>query len=232
MNNFPSPNSTHNQPKQTMTTSLNRFRILAALLAARFPSRRPVFANIAQGTHAGYLTVTAASAFGSKYLLAKADSTAGEIDVCGAGDCPVGVAGDEADEGDPLALKILGVNPQSVLVAASGTIPSESYLYTAANGEVQAEPTTAGTYYLVGRALTAATAAGDIIEAETCLPVKLIVLAKPSSTVAAINALTFSSTPTQAQVQALQTAVATLAGDFLAVTGAAASPALLKVLTS
>jgi hypothetical protein len=219
---------------------LSRFRTLAALLAARGSTRRsgalfarrPVFANIAQGTHAGYVTVTAASAFTSKYLLAMADSTPGEIDVCGAGNCPVGVATDEADVGDPVALKILGVSPQSVLVTANGAIAAESYLYAVANGEVQTEPTAAGTYYLIGRALTAATTAGDLIEAETCVPVKLIVLAKPASTVAAITALTFSSTPTQAQVQALQAAVASLAGDFLAVTGAAATPTLIKVLTS
>ncbi len=215
-----------------MTTTLLRFRAWCALLAARGPSLRPVFANVAQGTHAGYVTVTAASAFSGKYLLAKADATAGEVDPCGASNCPVGIATDEADEGDPLALKILGVNPQSVLVTASGALAAGAYLYTAANGEVQGEPTTAGTYYLVGRALTAATAAGDLIEAETCVPVQLIVLAKPSSTVAAINALTFSSTPTQAQVQALQAAVATLAGDFLALTGADAAPTLVKVLAS
>jgi len=223
-----------------MIPILLRFRALNALLAARGPSRRfgvlhasqPVFANVAQGTHAGYVTVTAASAFSSKYLLAKADSTAGEVDPCGVSDCPVGVATDEADVGDPLALKILGVSPQSVLVTANGAIAAGSYLYAAASGCVQGEPSAAGTYYLVGRALTAATSAGDQIEAETCVPVKLIVLAKPTSTVAAINALTFSSTPTQAQVQALQSAVATLAGDFLAVTGADASPTLIKVLTS
>jgi len=224
-----------------MIQSLSRFRVLGALIAAfdssrlrhyRSSARRPVFANIAQGTHAGYVTVTAASAFTSKYLLAKADATAGQIDVCGVSDCPVGIATDEADVGDPLALKILGVSPQSVLVTASGAFAAESYLYTAANGEVQTEPATAGTYYLIGRALNAATVAGDLVEAETCVPVKLIVLAKPSTTVAAITALTFSSTPTQAQVQALQTAVATLAGDFLALTGADASPTLVKVLTS
>jgi len=224
-----------------MIPILLRFRTLGAIFAARGSSprrpgaisaRRPVFANIAQGTHAGYTTVTAASAFSGKFLLAKANSTPGQVDVCGASDCPVGVATDEADAGDPLALKILGVSPQSVLLTASGAISAGAFLYAAASGKVQGEPTSAGTYYLVGRALTAATGAGDQLEVETCVPVKLIVLAKPTSTVAAITALTFSSTPTQAQVQALQTAVATLAGDFLAVTGAAATPTLLKVLTS
>jgi hypothetical protein len=221
-----------------MIPSLFKFRVLGTLLAAfgsshrRMALRRPAFSNIAQGTHAGYVTVTAASVFTSKYLLAKADSTAGEVDVCGASDCPVGIATDDASVGDPLALKILGVSPQSVLVTASGAFAAESYLYTAANGQVQTEPTTAGTYYLIGRALNAATAAGDHVEAETCVPVKLIVLAKPTTTVAAITALTFSSPPAQAEVQALQTAVATLADDFLALTGADATPTLVKVLTS
>jgi hypothetical protein len=215
-----------------MTKSINIIRTLALALASRRTSRRPVFANVAQGTHAGYITVTAASAFTSKYLLAMADATAGEVDPCDATECPVGIATDEARIGDPLALKILGVSPQSVLVRANGAFSAGVYLYAAAGGCVQTEPATAGTYYLIGRALTAATAAGDLIEAETCVPVKLIVLAHPASTVAAINALTFSSTPTQAQAQALQSAVSTLAGDFLAVTTAAATPALIKVLTS
>lgn len=210
---------------------LNRFRVLSALQAVCRPSC-PVFANIAQGTHAGYVTVTAASTFSGKYLLAKANATAGKVDPCGVSDCPVGVATDEADVGDPLALKLPGVSPQSVLVTANGAITAGTYLYAAANGQVQSEPTAAGTYYLVGRALTTSTGAGDQIEAETCVPVKLIVLAKPTSTVTAINALTFSSTPTQAQAQALQAVVATLATDFLAVTSAAATPTLLKVLTS
>jgi len=227
-----------------MTSLILKLQTLVALLTGRASGglssqrlrvralRRPVFANIAQGTHTGYVTLTAGTAFASKYLLAKADATAGEIDVCGVSDCPVGIATDEADIGDPLAMKILGVSPQSALVTASAAINAGAYLYTAANGEVQAEPTVAGTYYLIGRAIGSASGAGDIFEAETCVPVKLIVLAKPSSTVAAINALTFSSTPTQAQAQALQTAVATLATDFLAVTGAAAGPTLLKILTS
>jgi hypothetical protein len=216
-----------------MIEKITSIRAWAAQLAAGGPChRRPVFANIAQGTHAGYLTMIAASPFTSKYLLAMADSTPGEIDVCGASNCPAGVATDEAREGDPLAMKILGVSPQSVLVTANGTISAGAYLYAAASGQVQPEPTTAGTYYLIGRALGAATAAGDHIEAETCVPVKLIVLAKPTSTVAAITALTFSSPPAQSEVQALQAKLATLAGDFLAITGADAGPTLLKVLTS
>ncbi len=222
-----------------MTMIPYRFRALCALIAAHRPLhrasirdwRQPVFANIAQGTHAGYVTVTAASSFPGKYLLAKANASAGKVDPCGVSDCPAGVATDEADIGDPLALKLPGVSPQSVLITASGTLAAGAYIYAAANGRVQGEPTSAGTYYLVGRALTASSGAGDQIEVETCVPVKLIVLAKPTSTAAAINALTFSSTPTQAQAQALQSAVATLATDFLAITSAAATPTLLKVLT-
>jgi hypothetical protein len=139
-------------------------------------SRRPVFANVADGTHAGSLTSTANSAFTAKYLLAKADATPGLVDVCGASDIPVGVATDEAAVGDLLALKLLATGAQTTRMVAAGAIAAEALLYTAANGQVQTEPATAGTYYLVGRSLTAATGAGDRLEVEPCLPVRLTVV--------------------------------------------------------
>jgi hypothetical protein len=169
-------------------------------------SRRPVFANVADGTHAGAITVTANAVFSNKYLLAKADSTPGEVDVCGASDIPVGVATDEAAVGDILALKLLAVGAQTTRMVASAAIAADALLYTAANGQVQTEPTTAGTYYLVGRSLTAATGAGDRLEVESCLPVRL--------TVAAV----------------LRTdTVAHLAAD---VSAALVTPGLVKILTS
>jgi hypothetical protein len=140
-------------------------------------SRRPVFANIADGTHAGAVTATAATAFNSKYLLAKADATPGSVDVCGVSDVPVGVATDEAAVGDILAIKLLGTGAQTTRMVASAGIAAEMMLYTAANGQVQTEPAAAGTYYLVGRSLTAATGAGDRLEVEPCLPVRLTVVA-------------------------------------------------------
>jgi len=99
------------------------------------------------------------------------------VDVCGSGDVPVGVATDEAAVGDILAIKLLGTGAQTTRMVASGAIAAESMLYTAANGQVQTEPATAGTYYLVGRSLTAAVGAGDRLEVEPCLPVRLTVAA-------------------------------------------------------
>jgi hypothetical protein len=156
-----------------------------AVLPSRSPARRlfprrsprPVFANVADGTHAGAITATANSAFTAKYLLAKANATPGLVDVAGASDIPVGVATDEAAAGDILALKLLAASAQTTRMVASGTIAAESLLYTAANGQVQTEPATAGTYYLVGRALSAASGAGDRLEVEPCLPLRLTVAA-------------------------------------------------------
>jgi len=167
-----------------MTRILTSLQALAVLLSGKTSrslspsrSRRPVFANVADGTHAGAITSTANSTFASKYLLAKADSTPGLVDVCGSGDVPVGVATDEAAVGDILAVKLLGTGAQTTRMVASGAIAAESMLYTAANGQVQTEPATAGTYYLVGRSLTAAVGAGDRLEVEPCLPVRLTVAA-------------------------------------------------------
>ncbi|MGA2052306.1 MAG: hypothetical protein ABSH19_03235 [Opitutales bacterium] len=167
-------------------------------------SRRPVFANIADGTHAGAITATANVVFTAKYLLAKADATPGEVDICGVSDVPVGVATDEAFVGDIIAIKLLSAGASTTRMVASGAIAAESMLYTAANGQVQTEPATAGTYYLVGRSLTAATAAGDRLEVEPCLPVRITVVA------------------------ALRTdTVADLAAD---VTAALATPGIVKIL--
>ena len=167
-----------------MTRILPTLQALAALLSGGTSrslsprrSRRPVFANVADGTHAGSITTTANAVFASKYLLAKADSTPGQVLVCGASDAPVGVATDEAAVGDILALKLLATGAQTTRMVAAGAIAAEALLYTAANGQVQTEPATAGTYYLVGRSLTAATGAGDRLEVEPCLPVRLTVAA-------------------------------------------------------
>jgi hypothetical protein len=148
----------------------------------RTAERRPVFANVAAGTHAGSVTRTASGTFTQKYLLAMAGEEDGEIAVAAAAsDIPVGVATDQAFDGDPIAMKLLANGAQTVLMVASGAIATGSILYGAANGQVQTVPTTAGTYYLVGRALTAATGQNEQIEAETCLPVKVTVLAALSS---------------------------------------------------
>ncbi len=50
-------------------------------------------------------------------------------------------------------------------VTAAGAISAGAKIYAAADGKVQALPVGAGTYREVGRALEAATADGDIIEA-------------------------------------------------------------------
>lgn len=56
----------------------------------------------------------------------------------------------------------------SVELTAAGAITAGARIYAAADGKVQALPAAAATYRLVGIALAAATADGDIIECLLC----------------------------------------------------------------
>jgi len=137
---------------------------------------RPVFANVAAGVHEGGITKTLEQAAASRHLLGKAGSASDEVDLCGASDRPMGVITDEGDAGDPVNISLLGVSNSTQLMVASEPITAGSPVYTAANGQVQNQPTVTGDYYLVGFALTAAASAGEQIEVQATAPrhVKLI----------------------------------------------------------
>jgi len=117
----------------------------------------PVFSNIAEGTHEdGLITRTLDSAITTKHLLGKRGDSAGDIDICGASEMPIGIITDEGDAGDNTAVQLLGCAGGTVKMVASGTIVAGEVVYTAAAGKVQDLPTDAGTYYHVGVAVTAA----------------------------------------------------------------------------
>ena len=66
------------------------------------------------------------------------------------------------------AVAILGAVPGTVKMVANAAITAGAMVYTAAAGKVS--PTYGGTLFLVGRALTAAAADGDLIEVAPCFP--------------------------------------------------------------
>ncbi len=204
------------------------FRNPASCLSLR-RFRRPVFANVALGTHAGHVTRTASATFARKFLLAKAGASAGQAAVCGASDNPIGIVTDEAVADDPIALKLLGVGEQTAMLVASGALNAGVSLYAAASGKVQGEPTTAGTYYLIGRALTSATGDGDVLEAETIAPVKVVVLAALTSGQNSTTAATDLGT-SEALANALKSDHNKLQTDVAALAAALASPGLVKIL--
>ncbi|MGF1452442.1 MAG: hypothetical protein ACFB21_10260 [Opitutales bacterium] len=130
----------------------------------------PVFANVAEGIHAGTVTRTLASAVTTRYLLAQAAETAGEVEPCAVDTAPVGLMTDTGDAGDAVALDLLGNTATTLLMVAAGPIQPGAQVFTAAGGKVQALPAAAATLYQVGRALTEATAANQLVEVEPMLP--------------------------------------------------------------
>lgn len=151
--------------------------ILLALFGAR-----PAFANVATGTHEGGITKTLEQAAASRHLLGAQGSAANQVDLCGAGERPLGVITDEGDAGDPVNVALIGVTPNTLLMVASEPISLGSAVYTAANGKIQNQPTTGGDYYLVGHALTPAAADGDRLEVSPVAPRLTKILAPFSGT--------------------------------------------------
>jgi hypothetical protein len=138
--------------------------ILAALLTLR--PRGVILANIAEGTHLSSQGVTyeADVAITERNLLIKRGGASNRVAICGAADIPIGVCSDES----AAAADLVNVRPfnsdQTILVVASAAIAQDALLEPAANGRVATLGVGAGTHHVVGRALNAAAAAGDLIE--------------------------------------------------------------------
>lgn len=152
---------------------------LPATLWRQFKYRRHEMccgANIASGTHAGAVTRKADAAIATRYLIGKYGSDADHIAIGTASAAPMGVITDEAAAAeDIVAVELLGVSARTLLMVASAAISADTDVYTAANGKVQELPAAAGTYYKVGRTLTASGADGDQIEVAHCHPLATVV---------------------------------------------------------
>ena len=135
--------------------------------AERGTARTVRLANVAEGTHPGCITKEADAEITECHLLAKIGSASDRVDICGAADTPFGVISDEASEaGDLVNVKLLGSSRGTVLMVASAAIAQGDLLEPAADGRVQTLGASAGTHHVVGRALDAAAAAGDVIEVD------------------------------------------------------------------
>lgn len=157
---------------------------LALLLAATFvhavckARSGQLFANslIVNTTPKGRATRLADAAFTSRYLLAKAGSDASHIAICTAADKPLGVVPDmtpttDTDTSYPLPVNFLGLNEDTERMIASGVIAIDAMVVPDAAGQVKSLPTSGGgTTYIIGKAVSAAAAAGDQIEVIPCFP--------------------------------------------------------------
>jgi hypothetical protein len=131
-------------------------------------------------TPKGRASAVADAAFTSRHLIAKRGAQTYSIAIAGAGDIPYGVVPDmtpttDTDLSYPLPVNILGLNEDTERMIASGAIAIDSLLTSDAGGQVRAVPATAGTYWVLGKAKTAAVAQNDQVEAIPCFPYQVSV---------------------------------------------------------
>ncbi len=130
----------------------------------------------------GILSKKADAALTVKHYLVKTGSDADHVAViAAASDEPLGVCTDEATAAeDAVSVKLLGACQGTVLMVANETITAGEDVYSGADGRVQDLPAVAGTYWKVGRSVTASTADLEI-EVEPCLPRKVVIIANGST---------------------------------------------------
>lgn len=148
-------------------------------------------ANVGEGTHERCIGKLADAVVATRYLLAKRGTDVDHFDICGASDQPLGVITDEVAAIEDLAnIELLGTTPRTLLMVASETMTFDDDVYAAANGTVQDKPTAAGTYWKVGKCITAGVSTG-LVEVQTCFPTKVII-----DTVAALTSAAITGTLT------------------------------------
>ena len=149
--------------------------------------RRPVACNSLVGTHTGSIQRLSDEAMSTRYLLCKIGSTYDHFGIADKGDFPLGVCPDEvaADEvGERRAIELLGGGKTMKLVAGGAIANGARLLATDGGKVIDSTSGAAGsTYWLVGTAasLSANAADGDIIEAITCDPIRVAVVANAST---------------------------------------------------
>lgn len=125
----------------------------------------------------GKIGYKADAALTTRFLLAKIGSDANHVTYAGTSDIPIGVITDEAAAAEDLVnVRLLGSsNHATVPMVASAAITVGDMVVSAANGKIRTLPGTTGTYYIIGRALQAASADGDVIEVDPYPPIQRVV---------------------------------------------------------
>lgn len=110
--------------------------------------------------------------------LAKWDATSSKMVVAGASDKPshLYIAGTQWADGDTNYGMFVALGAGGIIsMVASGTITIGDLVVVAANGKVQALPNSAGNYYQIGQAITGATADGQSIAVNSCVPIAVTI---------------------------------------------------------
>lgn len=179
------------------------------------------------GTHAeGVVTRQAEEAISTRYLIVKQGTTKGsQVLICDEDEAPYAISLDEPEADDYTSFRLLGGGSGTALLVASEAITADDDLYVADNGKVQDEPTSAGTYYRIGKAVTAASGDGVTLEALVHAPVKVVVIAALTST-------NGTAAAASANLANLAAEAEKIGDDVRAIAAALATPAEVKVLAS
>lgn len=112
------------------------------------------FCNIAEGTHAGSVTMKASEPVDSQNLLVAAGEIEGEFSVASASKKPIGVCLDEGSAGDIMSVALPGCAESTFVCKTAASVSAGDSLYTSAGGKVS--PVAADGSYKVGVALCSA----------------------------------------------------------------------------
>ncbi|MEO7933213.1 MAG: hypothetical protein ABIT76_08660 [Chthoniobacterales bacterium] len=158
--------------------------LAAAFLAAFMQPFRTANAEGAGGTRT-ILSRRADAAHSYTHLLVTGGSDAGHVAVCGAANYPVGLTTDMPSAAEDLInVTPLQLSTSTRKVRVASALGADIDLYTAASGFAQAEPGTAGSFFKIGRSVSAAVQNSDggyVIEFAPQAPIKLVVAATPST---------------------------------------------------
>lgn len=124
----------------------------------------------------GQIQRNAEEAISTRHLLVKTGSDADGCLIATAGAVPIGTIADEADstdvsDGMPKNIRLLGAATGTHLMVAAGAVAAGALVYSVGGGKVEDASAAASGDYIVGRAVTAAAADGDLIEVVSVVPV-------------------------------------------------------------
>ena len=130
-------------------------------------------------THAnGVITQFADAAIALEFAAVKVGSDASHVVITAAStDVPLGIAESKTDAAeDAVAVRLFGKGGDTkVAVAGAAILRLARVICTAAGKLITLQTTVNGTYYCVGRALTAAAADGDVFELDDCHPYPVVI---------------------------------------------------------
>jgi hypothetical protein len=142
----------------------------------RSSSRRILAFNaLGDGGHVGEVPLLLEAAVATRHLLVRKGTASNQVLLGTATDRPLGFAEDEGAIGDTIAIHPLGLGGRTVLGVASAAIAANALLSPAASGKLRTLPVAAGTYWVIGYAITAAGADGDQLELVSCVPYSVTV---------------------------------------------------------